>query len=108
MERDEDEIHERDERVRFDSVLTMDEEREAMRFEVNESMLLADGLEDALIGYVRGPSISPVALYDERKMVQMAEEKGMSYMEAIEYIEKNILTADGGKHRPVFAYLFES
>ncbi len=58
MERDEDEIHERDERVRFDSVLTMDEEREAMLFEVNESMLLADGLEDALIGYVRGPSIN--------------------------------------------------
>jgi len=67
--------------------------------ELNECIVW-DGFEDALIGITR--SIEPVAVYDMKKMIAVCVERdGMSYEEAIEYIEYNALGGYLGPKTPI-------
>lgn len=73
---------------------------------VNPKALLADGFEDAIIGYVEGADQTPVALYDRDKCITilMTQDK-MSEADAWEYFEYNVIGSYMGKHTPLFASL---
>ena len=74
--------------------------------EINAEALFADGLDGALIGYVRRFGMEPVALYDYAKVVEILIERGGgSYEEAVEFAEFNILGAWVGEGTPAFAVL---
>ena len=62
-------------------------------------MLLADGFEEAFIGYSNNGELK--AVYDYAKCIQILQ-KDMSYEEAIEYFEYNVIGAYMGKHTPIF------
>lgn len=80
--------------------ITRDQINEAL-LEMDMSLLLADGFEDAFIGYTQRISEEPVACYDYEKMVDILTHRdGMSYEEAVEYIEFNVAGAWVGNTTP--------
>jgi hypothetical protein len=70
--------------------------------EIDPAMLLADGFEEALIGYVRVFSRT-VALYDRIRCLEVLEAQGMSPEEADEYFEFNVVGSFVGDYTPAFA-----
>jgi len=72
--------------------------------EVNEDLLTADGLDDALIGYVEQFGRPPVALYDREKCIQILMERdGMDREGAEEFFEFNTIGAWVGDTTPAYA-----
>jgi hypothetical protein len=70
--------------------------------EVNESALLADGLEGALFGICNRFGQNPLAAYDMEKIFKIYMDEGMTYDEAVEYFEFNVIGAWVGEDTPVF------
>lgn len=69
----------------------------------NEKALLANGFEDALIGYVE-IFHRAIALYDKEKCLKILQERdGMTEDEASEFFEFNIQGAYVGEETPGFA-----
>ena len=72
--------------------------------DLNEEMLLADGFEDALIGYVERFGCPTVALYDREKCIEVLMKRdGMTNEEANEFFEYNVIGAYVGENTPAFA-----
>lgn len=71
--------------------------------EVNPQALVADGFDKAMIGTAfRDGNI--VALYDLEKCTEvLIERDGMTFEEAIEYIDYNVLGSYMGMNTPIFA-----
>ena len=70
--------------------------------------LMADGFEDALIGYCQIFN-KIVSLYDLDKCTEiLVERDGMSEEEAMEYLEFNVLGAYVGEHTPAYATIGRS
>lgn len=70
-----------------------------------DERLLADGFEDALIGVGRQFN-QELSVYDYNKCVEILRERdGMTYDEAFEYMEYNVVGAWVGKATPVFVEL---
>lgn len=67
-----------------------------------EQTLLADGFEDALIGF--GYQHTKVlAIYDYQKCVSvLVERDGMTEEEAIEHMDYNVVGSYMGEHTPIF------
>lgn len=70
--------------------------------EMDPSILLADGYDAALIGYVEIFN-NVIALYDRMKYIELLAEQGMSFDEAVEYFEFNVVGAYVGEKTPAFA-----
>ncbi len=71
--------------------------------EVDPEILLADGFEDALIGYAQRCGQPPLAVYDRRRCIDvLVERDGMTYEEAEEYFEFNVVGAWVGERTPLF------
>lgn len=70
----------------------------------DEETLHADGFEDAFIGYgVRFHYV--VAVYDANKCIEILMSRdGMSYGDAMEYMDYNVTGAYVGEYTPVFMY----
>jgi hypothetical protein len=72
--------------------------------EANEEALLADGFEDALLGYCERCGTNPVALYDQDKCIEILMKRdGMTREDAEEYFSFNTLGGFVGKASPMFA-----
>ena len=71
----------------------------------NPDALLADGLEDALIGYTINTHMPHVAVYDAGKCVNiLVARDGMTPEEADEFLEFNTYCAYFGHNGPIFIY----
>ena len=76
-----------------------------MEFIKENDCLIADGLDDAIIGISAG--INPQGMcvvYDYDKCVEIFVKEGMSYTEAIEWMEFNVVNAYVGENTPVFVH----
>ena len=74
--------------------------------EVNPQALLADGLDDALIGYARRCGQPELAVYDYDKAVSIFMSRdGMTYEEAVEFMEFNVVGAWMGENTPLFLHI---
>ena len=68
-----------------------------------EDALLADGFEDAFIGFAERCASEPVAVYDYRRAVKVLTERdGMSEEGAEEFLQFNVLGAYVGERTPWF------
>jgi hypothetical protein len=75
----------------------------------NQEMLLADGFEDALVGYVERFGQPPVALYDREKCIEILMTRdGMDHDGAEEFFCVNVIGAWLGENTPAFASLRKS
>jgi hypothetical protein len=72
--------------------------------EENPDALLADGFEEALVGVCRRFGQNPLAAYDYDKCIEILM-RDMSYEEAVEYFEFNVIGAYVGENTPVFLEL---
>jgi hypothetical protein len=71
--------------------------------EINPQALLADGLEDALVGYTVNHHHPVVAVYDIEKCVKvLVERDGMKPEDADEFLSFNTLGAYVGKNGPLY------
>lgn len=83
------------------------EEKKERLAEINPEALLANGFEDALIGYVQQFN-KTVALYDYNKCVAILVFRDkMTDEEAREFLEFNTLGAYAGENTPAFAFFFQ-
>lgn len=70
--------------------------------EYNPEALLADGFEDAYIGFVAGFS-GGIAVYNRRKCIEILMERdGMTHVEAEEFFSFNTEGAYVGEFTPLF------
>lgn len=71
--------------------------------ELNPDALLADGLEDALVGYTVNSTAPHVAVYDADKCVDvLVERDGMSAEDAEEFLAFNTFGAYVGPNGPLY------
>lgn len=69
----------------------------------NPEALLADGLEDALVGYTANHHAPVRAVYDAERCRQiLIDRDGMTYEEASEFLEFNTFGAYVGENGPVY------
>tara|TARA_R110000751_G_scaffold76176_2_gene153322 strand:+ start:1776 stop:2054 length:279 start_codon:yes stop_codon:yes gene_type:complete len=72
-----------------------------------EGVLLADGLEDAFLGVSCGFGPSK-AIYDWDKCVEVFMNRdGMTYEEAVEWIDYNVTGAYFGEQTPEFIFMYD-
>ena len=65
--------------------------------------LIADGLDDAIIGIGRRCSKPDITIYDTKKVLEILTTRdGMTYEEADEFFEFNIVGAWVGEGTPIF------
>ena len=69
---------------------------------LNPQALLADGLDDALIGWGMQATKMPVAIYNYDKCVEILINEGSSQDDAIEWMEYNVANAWYGEGTPIF------
>lgn len=70
---------------------------------MNEEALTVDGYDDCIIGIGQRFGIEPFFIYDEKKMLEkMVNEDGMTYEEAVDFFEYNILGAYISESNPAF------
>lgn len=75
--------------------------REALA-EIDEAMLMADGFDDALIGYAQRCGQPALAVYDRDKCIDILMKDGMTHEEADEYFEYNVVGSWVGDRTPLF------
>jgi len=74
-----------------------------------EGLLTVDGFDDCIIGIGSRCSFGPVLIYDEDKIVQaLVDRDSMTWAEAREFYEFNILGAYMGEKTPLFVTLLEN
>jgi hypothetical protein len=86
--------------------MNFDEKKDRLAM-VDERILLPDGFEDALIGY--GEQYTKTfAIYDRPKCIQILMDRDkMTFEDAVEFFEFNVIGAFVGECTPCFATLFE-
>lgn len=71
--------------------------------EMEEGVLLADGFDDALLGYAQRTGQPPVAIYDRAKCIDILMNRdAMNLEEAEEHFEFNVAGAWVGAGTPCF------
>lgn len=84
--------------------LSFESKREAIA-KLNQEAYLADGFEDALIGYSQAEGGNIVAVYSYDKCIRvLVDRDGMEEEEALEYFEFNVVGAYMGPNTPLFVY----
>lgn len=70
--------------------------------EVDPEALLADGFDEACIGICYRASQPPVVAYSREKCIEILMDQGLSWEDAEEHFEFNVVGAWVGDHTPVF------
>tara|TARA_R110000851_G_scaffold78707_4_gene173618 strand:+ start:425 stop:685 length:261 start_codon:yes stop_codon:yes gene_type:complete len=74
---------------------------------VPDETLLADGFEGALLGFCEQMNMPVQAVYSYGQCVSiLVNRDGMSYDEAIEWMEFNVVSAYVGPETPVFVHAY--
>lgn len=78
------------------------EEKKELLAEIDEKILLADGFEDALVGYAEIFN-RVIATYDRRKCIEILMNRdGMTEEEAEEFFSYNVTGSFVGEYTPAF------
>lgn len=72
----------------------------------DESILMCDNLHDAFIGLIQTENHVIRAVYDADKVISVLVRDGMTYEEALEFYEFNILGSYVGPATPLFLTRF--
>jgi len=72
-----------------------------------ETMLFADGFDDAIVGVGNVFGGKLCAIYDTDLVLKQCIKDGMKYDEALEYFDFNIAGAYVGEQTPIFIHKIE-
>lgn len=71
--------------------------------ENNPEALFCDGFDDAIIGMAQRINLGPVVAYDIEKIISiMMERDNMTYEEALEFFDFNIMGSWVGEFTPIY------
>ena len=71
--------------------------------ELNPEAMMADGFDDAILGLCKQFGTEPLVAYDYEKCVEILMEKdGLTRIEAIDFMEFNVIGSYVGLNTPVF------
>lgn len=70
--------------------------------------MFADGFDDAILGVSERFGSEPIVCYDKSKVLSKLQSEGMTYEEAVEYYEFNIIGAYVGEKTPEFIDTIQS
>jgi len=79
----------------------------ALREIDHDDVLLADGFDAAFIGIVTRCGQPPIAIYDHARCVEVLVADGLTYEEAVEYMDFNVTGAWVGPSTPGFLVRIE-
>jgi hypothetical protein len=90
--------------LEYSGYMTGNEIREALD-ELDYEVILFDGLDDALVGWVEPINSPPLAVYDYVKLVELVTvSAGSSWEDGQEYVNFNIVGAYVGPGTPLILY----
>ena len=72
-----------------------------------ETMLFADGFDDAIVGVGNAFGGDLCAIYDADAIIESLMKQGMDYAEAMEHFDFNIAGAYVGEQTPIFMHKIE-
>jgi hypothetical protein len=72
-----------------------------------ETIMFADGFDDAIVGVGNSFAGKLCAIYDTDKIVKICMKDGMEYDEALEYFDFNIAGSYVGEQTPIFMHKIE-
>ena len=72
-----------------------------------ETMLFADGFDDAIVGVGSAFGGDLCVIYDADAIVESLMKQGMDYAEALEFYDFNIAGAYVGEQTPIFMHKIE-
>jgi len=72
-----------------------------------ETMLFADGFDDAIIGVGSTFGGSLCAVYDTDEIIEILMKQGMDYAEALEHFDYNIAGSYVEEQTPIFMHKIE-
>jgi hypothetical protein len=72
--------------------------------EIPEGMLIWDGFDDCVVGIGSRCGFDDVVCYDAEKMITTLEAQGLSYEDAVEHLEYNVLGSYIGPNTPIIIY----
>lgn len=76
---------------------------------IGESALLADGFDEALIGFSQRMNEPMLAVYSYEKMVRvLMDNDDLSYDDAVEYLDFNVVGAWVGEQTPIIVMPIDS
>ena len=71
--------------------------------DINPEAIIYDGYDDAIIGMASRINLGPVVAYDVDKILEiLVERDGMTYEEAMEFFDFNIMGGWLGEFTPIF------
>lgn len=71
--------------------------------ELNPDAILCDGFDEAIIGIAERINLGPVVAYSVEKIINILMTRdGMTYEEAIEFYDYNIIGSWVGEYTPIF------
>ena len=74
--------------------------------DINPEAMLADGLDEAILGMCIQFGAEPIVAYDYEKCLNILMERdGMDRTDAIDFMEFNVIGAYVGLHTPVFVMI---
>lgn len=76
--------------------------KDVLNRELEDSLLLADGFDEAFLGIATRCGQPPVAVYDADRCIQVLMKDGMEYEEACDYFSFNVTGAWVGPQTPMF------
>lgn len=68
----------------------------------DHEFMFADGFDGAIIGVSERFGSEPIIFYDKNKVIKKLQSQGMTYEEALEYYDFNIVGAYVGEKTPGF------
>lgn len=73
--------------------------------DIDEEILCADGFDDAIVGYALRCGQPVLAVYDQRKCIEILMQRdGMTREDAEEFFDFNVIGAWVGDRTPLFLY----
>lgn len=70
--------------------------------ELDEETIILDGLDDCVVGVSEEFGKGRRLVYDRAKIIEKLQSDGMTYEEAFEYYDYNILGLYAGELNPIF------
>ena len=93
--------------LKFDRISNGKESVREYIAEYSPDALFAEGLDDAILGVVERFAMTPVVLYDRDKCIKILMGQDMTYEEAEEFFDYNVLGSWVGDGTPCFAILIK-
>lgn len=81
--------------------ITKKQKKEWLNIVIDEGCITWTGCDDAIVGIGQRLGSQPVVIYDEELLIKVFVDNGMTYQEAQEWVDVNIINSYVGEQTPI-------